>query len=303
MERLSEAHWGTVMDVVDQWVRESGLGLDAALPWCVEKLRTEWGMGADDCAAVLPRYKRWRMDRWREDEFGDAPLDDRRAAAAAKACRLTMGQMAAVAEMVEEMFGVELAEIVPVWVDGPKITLYDGDTVETLQGKGRDWMVSAVQVRRAGGEVKIYPEAKVGYVDRSPAPGRRGRRAGLKVLTMECRGLNVEGMMRRAAAWKLAYFGPESGVADAVELAELCGIRKQSVNGRMKKVRTWHKARSGGALFGEVPARGRREGTRGTEGTEAGGERGEQKGAKEAKAGGEMGGTGGCGGVKPRDAA
>lgn len=278
MSRLDETLWPTVVDVVAGWMGQEQISFAEVRSRLSNS--PEWSevLSDEDLAEVEPRVRaRWResIRSERRDQALEKELLTRGPGESDGLPRMAEdGVLAMLADAFAAVFGVGVAEIRTVWRRGPCRSLRDGDRAEMVwgagHGGGEEWLVCAVKITRGNGQEVFLPEHKIVTLGKRPPKtgGYRGRRLEMRVLDAEhaVKAHDPKRMMRRIAAWKLAYFGPRSGMAHMVELAKLNGVTKQAVHQQMNGVRRIHRERTGdkvARIGGSGMACGRRAGVGG----------------------------------------
>lgn len=268
MKRLTELEWESVVEFCDV-LRGEGLDFDDIRAQLRRKpkvsdplLRRGWGMDEADVAQVEPRVRGEWLNRIKGEEEREE-FEEVKHGGAAAVPRQVPVSLGALAEIVQFMWGMNIADAEVVWRPARKVTVYPGDKVREIKGPGRDWLVCAVEICRADGGVDVFPEHAVRAEEQSLERGRNGRRVHLKMLSLEGKRHDAEAGMRRLAAVKFSYFQESSGIESAAELGKINGTSKQNEAQRMARIRLVHERVTGeGAdrLNGAVPERGRRRG-------------------------------------------
>lgn len=257
-EPLTPLQWEAVLEYLYECGAE-GIPLGVS----IVRLRDVWGVLPVDIERVPSMFRKYALERWRDGMESPAALTDEMAELLPQGGggRLPQGIMGILCEAVGEMFGVSMTKAKVTWQRGPEITMSEGDTYLEKEGEGRDWLVRAVIVRRANGTEEVFPEHRVRGMRRKLRAGCKKPQLLLDCLTLSSDGINEKAMLRRLAAWKFTYFGRESGVMNGVELADVFGVKKQTMHKQLKRVRQWHETRTGeasGRLGGCVTSRGNR---------------------------------------------
>lgn len=266
---MQEEWWPTVIDKSLEWMDADGLSIAEV----VDRFRNnrEWRrlMGGEDLKELERRIAKRQAqilaeDRRKEDLSpslavgGMLPDSEREVPRATE-----RGVLGMLAEAFSWVFGVGVAELRTEWRRGPSRVLYEGDEATVLNGRGPDWLVCAVKITRADGREEILEECKIRALGRKPKKGYKGRLLYLMRLEIEGKHHDAQAMMRRAAAFALAYGGERSGMANQVELAKLNNVTKQAVQQQMNVIRRKHQQATGETIArigGSGAACGRRRG-------------------------------------------
>lgn len=256
-EPLTLKEWEHVME----YLYEAGAE-GVSLAQGMERMR-EWGVVESDLARVPRMFQKYSRSRWRDGVEGPAALTDEMAELLPQcgSGRLPEGIMGILCEALETMFGAALTRSEVKWGPGPEVVMRPDDTYLEKTGEGPGWLVGAVIVRRKDGTEEVYPEHRVKGLRGKLRPGRRHPQLIMECLHLCVDALDEKALLRRLAAWKFTYFGRESGVSTGVELATVCGVKKQTLHKQLKRVRRVHEkwtGEGGTRLKGCVPERGRR---------------------------------------------
>lgn len=246
--RMAEHLWPSVLDMVEGWMHSDGLEIADVK----ERLSAgDWRkvLTKEEVEEVEPRLRRLWKERLAK-ERAQKEIEP--------ALRVSMerdevprvqesGVFAMMADAFSTILGVGVAQVKTRWRSGPSRVLHEGDDATMIHGQGRDWLLCAVRITRANGEEEILPEHRIRARSRKPCPGYKGRRLYLQVLEADVttRGHDPQVLMRRLAAWTLAYFGPRSGMRDMSELGQLNGVTRQAVHQQMEVIRKVHRRRTG----------------------------------------------------------
>ena len=186
-----------------------------------------------------------------KEVMGWSAGDEAEPAAEAEGEEMAMPKaLAAAAGLLLNYFSRKLVGAECCWSYFKARALSEGESVETFEGSGEmetaegpvEWLVSAVVVRDGEGRVVVvFPDCRI---------RRRLKRKGGVAIQLERVAMKEqmdyrEAVRRMAAALKL-YRGEASGLGCQKRIAELAGVKKQSVNEMLMRMAGHYHQRTGG---------------------------------------------------------